>query len=169
MSDDLLLLFLTHKYFEQGKAIRGGALVSDDRTRPVEFRCTSPIRPTDYQRVLYGDTLDEYIFVDLIGVPLVNKALESVSLVVVEDEQFLGVRPHIDIPVVNLTPGPGEEGTETLSVEVHPDFKTERGFVESSLRQVTDQGADLSEPFDRIRLVLDQAHEKQIGDDQKDA
>jgi hypothetical protein len=169
MGDELLLLYLTHKYFEQGKAIRGGALVTDDKTRPVEFRCTSPIRPTDYQRVLYGGTLDGYIFVDLIGIPLINKARETVSLVLVEEDEFLDVRPLVDIPVARLARGPKGTTQDQLSLEVHPDFKTEKAFVESSLRDLAALGIDLADPFERIRLVLDQAHEKGIGDEKADA
>jgi len=53
---------------------RGGILVTDSSGKPVEFRCTSPIRPNAVQRTLYGGTLMPHIAVELVGevLPLVQ-------------------------------------------------------------------------------------------------
>jgi hypothetical protein len=169
MTDDRLLLFLSHKYFEQGKAIRGGALVTNIGTRPVEFRCTSPIRPNEFQRVLYGSTLDDHVFLDLIGKPLVDRAPEGLSLVLVEDERFLGLRTHIDVPVARIVPAPEDADQEAPSIEVHPDFIADTAYAESTLEDVLDRAIDPTEPFERIGLVLEQAHEKRVGDEQAKA
>ena len=58
--------------------LRGGILVTDAHGKPVEFRCTSPIRPNAVQRTLYGGTLMPHIAVELVGVPLVH-AVQLVS------------------------------------------------------------------------------------------
>lgn len=169
MTDEQRLLFLAHKHFEQGTATRGGALVTNEQTRPLEFRCTSPIRPTEYQRALYGDTLEDTIFEDLIAKPLIEKAGDSVSLVVVEDERFLAVRPELDVPVARVVPAPEAGAEDGPSIEVHPDFEGEREAVKAMLHAVQEQGVDLLEPFERIRRVLDQAHDRKVGDEQRDA
>jgi hypothetical protein len=72
MADNTQLLFIASQRFESGKAIRGAFLLTDGDTRPMEFRCTNPIRPTSLQTVLYGQMLESHLMVELIGLPLVN-------------------------------------------------------------------------------------------------
>jgi len=165
MAENMHLMFLTSKYFEQGKAIRGGSLITDEKTRPIEFRCTSPIRPTDYQRTLYGDTLDSYIFADLVGIPLVSAANENVDLVLIEDERFLSVRPDVDVPVILLVHSATENGeTPSIALKAHSEFETEKSVAQSQLAPFFDAGMNLLEPFERVRLALEQAHTQKIGD-----
>ena len=163
MTENMHLMFLTSKYFEQGKAIRGGSLVTDEKTLPIEFRCTSPIRPNDYQRALYGNTLDSYIFVDLIGVPLVDVTRERVDLVLVEDERFLAIRPRVGVPVVLLVPSRGE--ITSITLRTYPGFETESTAARSF--SIFKSGIDPLEPFERVRLALEQAHAQKIGDKSK--
>jgi hypothetical protein len=63
----LTIGFLGIHRFEDGAAIRGGMLVTDTTMKPVEFRVTAPVRPEKFQKILYGDILDEHISVELIG------------------------------------------------------------------------------------------------------
>ncbi len=168
MAESLHLMFLTSKYFEQGKAIRGGSLVTDSKTRPIEFRCTSPIRPSNYQRMLYGNTLDEYMFVDLIGVPLVTATKESIDLVLVDDERFLAIRPNIDIPVI-LIPHSAQNGENpSIALSTYPGFEAERSAAQSQLVALFSKVSDILEPFERVRLALDQAHTQKIGEKKQD-
>jgi hypothetical protein len=44
--DEISLGFLSSFDFENGTTVRGAILVTDDQTKPVEFRVTSPIRPS---------------------------------------------------------------------------------------------------------------------------
>ena len=48
------LAFVTLAEVEEG-ILRGGILITDTKGKPVEFRCTFPIRPNAVQRTLYGD------------------------------------------------------------------------------------------------------------------
>ena len=165
MAENVRLMFLTCKYFEQLKAIRGGSLATDEKTRPIEFRCTSPIRPNDYQRVLYGNTLDSYIFVDLIGVPLVNATRESIDFVLVDDERFLAIRPSVGVPVILLVPSSQDRETTSVTLRAYPGFETESVAAQSV--SIFKGGIDLLEPFERVRLALEQAHSQKIGDKSK--
>ena len=65
--DDVRLMFISTKDFADGEAIRGGMLVTDAQTKPLEFRCTDPVRPTSLQKVLYGKMLENHVLVTLIG------------------------------------------------------------------------------------------------------
>jgi hypothetical protein len=66
-SSALRLAFLSRASFDNGVVSRGEILVTDGETKPLEFRCTSRIRPSSLQKVLYGKTLDGHMALDLIG------------------------------------------------------------------------------------------------------
>jgi hypothetical protein len=92
MPDDTHLLFVASQRFESGKAIRGAFLLTDCDTKPLEFRCTNPIRPTSLQTVLYGQMLDSHLMLELIGLPLVNSLKQSPTLILVQEPGLLGLR-----------------------------------------------------------------------------
>jgi hypothetical protein len=87
-STDIRLAFLDISVFEDG-SIRGGVLITDLETRPYEFRVTSPVKPTPLQRILYGRTLLDYVYGDLICLPLIRAVKEKLSLVIVRHENLL--------------------------------------------------------------------------------
>ena len=91
----LRLAFLSYVEIEKGLSGRGAALVTDHVTKPLEFRCTTPIRPNPVQRTLYGATLRPYIAVDLVGVSLIEAIQEKPQVVIVQDSSFLDLRPKI--------------------------------------------------------------------------
>src|SRR3972149_8537308 len=99
-SEERTLAFLDITSCGAGPALRGGCLVTDSLTRPLEFRVSGPIRPTSLQKVLYGDTLHEYICNDLIGVPMLQTLETRPDLVLVREAEFVKLRPRIDIPVL---------------------------------------------------------------------
>jgi hypothetical protein len=129
--------------------------------------CTSPIRPNDYQRLLYGNTLDSYVFVELIGAPLVAATKESIDLVLVEDEQFLAIRSDVDVPVVLLTRSTQDGNNPSIALRVHSGFETDRSVAQARLISLFNEGRDILEPFERVRLALEQAHMQKVGDKSK--
>ena len=44
-----------HRFADE--AIRGGALLPDSKSEPLEFRCTERLMPTSLQQILWGDRL----------------------------------------------------------------------------------------------------------------
>lgn len=96
------LLYLDFARFEDGKALRGGALVVDPSTEPLEFRCTTAVRPTRLQRVLWGAPLEGHIAADLVARPLIQSLQQEYSLIVIRDADFFDIRDKSDIPVVLL-------------------------------------------------------------------
>jgi hypothetical protein len=44
--------------------LRAGALVVDEKTKPVEFRITSKVEVNDLQKILYGETFKEGVIID---------------------------------------------------------------------------------------------------------
>ena len=169
----LCLGFLTALEDAQGGFL-GGYLVTNQRGRPLEFQCTTVVRPNRSQRILYGSTLRPYLMGELIGLTLVEKASTKADLLFTDQPPVLALRRHLDTPLVCLDQ-PGEEGaaaaippepgspeafrqesplTATLCCEL--GFDADRTTIEAWLRSL-ETPLDLYEPFCRIREAVDEA------------
>ena len=148
--------------FEDGAALRGGCLVTDSLTRPLEFRVSGPIRPTSLQKVLYGDTLHEYICNDLIGVPMLQTLENKPDLVLVREAEFLKLRPRVEIPVLWVRAT--VDGQFVL--QAFPNFEQEAESGRDALPRRL-RGRNVMEPFLRIRSALEEAHNLKVGETRK--
>ena len=63
--------FLT--VLRDGSGFLGGYLVTNPWGRPLEFRLSSAVQPNRVQQILYGESLEPYIYADLLGKTLVDK------------------------------------------------------------------------------------------------
>ena len=84
--------FLGYLELDNGASYRGAILVTDDWGKPLEFRCTAPVKPTAVQRTLYGSTLMPHVLVALIGKPLIDALNEEPVAVLVSESMFLDLR-----------------------------------------------------------------------------
>src|SRR5258708_21460228 len=96
------IAFLGYMELEKGSAYRGGILVADEWGKPLEFRCTAPVRPNPVQRTLYGETLMPHIAVELVGTPLLRTLEERPEVVVIQDDVFFDLRNHTATPVLRI-------------------------------------------------------------------
>ncbi len=167
---DLRIAFLDTASFENGAATRGGVLVTDIESRPYEFRCTSPIRPTSVQRMLYGSTLEEYIFMELIALPLIKAMKEKLALVLVRNPTLLRVRPRLSYPMGLVrrdqkTPIAADAQTEMrpVTISTHRDYPAELAAIQTALASLI-QERDLLEPFERIQVALIESHNQHVGE-----
>jgi len=78
----------------------GGYLVLNPAGRPLEFHCTAPIKPNRAQEILYGPTLEPYLFGEQIGQTLVNKGRIEPQVVCTDREPALALREFVSMPVV---------------------------------------------------------------------
>src|SRR3989304_10041958 len=97
------IAFLETYTLENDAGIMGAILVTDAETKPLEFRVTAPIRPTNFQRTLYGDVLLEHILTELVSVPLLNAINEQIDLILVRDPLFLGVNEKQGVRVIRIS------------------------------------------------------------------
>ena len=161
----LTLGFLTAVDLPGGGHV-GGLLMTDRLGRPLEFQCTTPVRPDATQRILYGPTLVPYLLGEVIGGTLIKKAGVKPALVLCDSPAVLSVRPHLDRPVAMVEgdddPAPGHEagptGGSALTVgrrtlHFHPAHGADREWV-ADQRDRLPGHADLSEPFERVREAL---------------
>ncbi len=111
------IAFLETYTLSENGGIMGAILVTDSETKPLEFRVTAPIRPTSFQKTLYGDVLLEHILVELISVPLLNAVNEQIDLIIVKDPLFLGANAKQGVRVVRLVSDEKQKSKSNVAVE----------------------------------------------------
>ena len=94
--------FLGYREFDDGEAYRGAILITDEWSKPLEFRCTAPVRPTALQRTLYGKSLLPHVLTELIGAPLISSVREKPQLILIADEAYFDVRHKVSMPVIRV-------------------------------------------------------------------
>jgi hypothetical protein len=166
------IAFLETFNLEDNGGIMGAVMVTDADTKPLEFRVTAPIKPTSFQRTLYGDVLHEHILVELISVPLLNAINEQVDLIIVKDKFFLGANSKQGVRVVRLF-ADGEEksrrsskseelpsgGSGKTLLETSKKFESEIGPIKEELNKLS-EGRNLLEPFERLKLACEQVNQQ---------
>jgi len=171
------IAFLETYTLENDAGIMGAILVTDADTKPLEFRVTAPIRPTNFQKTLYGDVLLEHILTELVSVPLLNAINEEIDLILVRDPLFLGVNEKQGIRVVRVM---NEEdrnfkasksvqelassnGSPKTYVETSKKFESELAEIKAKLSSLSEH-RNLIEPFDRLKVACEQVHLQKTGE-----
>ena len=158
--DQPLLAFLHLAQFDHDTVFRGGCLVTDAATMPLEFRCTSGIQPTPLQRTLYGRKLTEYIARDLVSIPLARSLQARPDVIFVCMPEFLLARPELGIPTLLIqTSG---DGKASLSAYPGREAEVESGRGLIGARRLKME--DVLEPFTRIQRALEEAHAAKVAD-----
>jgi hypothetical protein len=172
--------FLTVVEHEQ-HGLFGGYLVLTLGGRPLEFHCTAPVKPNRAQQILFGPTLQSYLYGEQIGQTLINKAAAKPLVVCTDLGPALSVRDFISLPVAwILPPSSGEDGADSLPERVrfdgpHPELpgmvgmrlgrnrlavaagrSDDRQEIAQRLESLA-ESFDLAEPFARIREAIEEA------------
>lgn len=159
--------------YKTDDSIMGVIMVTDTETKPIEFRVTSPIKPTNFQKILYGNVMDEHISVELVALPLLNAISEDIDLILVNDANFLGVNSKQDIRVVRIFSDnklathnhsqvqlkPSNGRPDPVLLEISKNYEDELPGIQNVLTS-TFSDRDLLEPFDRLRLACEQVNNK---------
>ena len=137
----------------------GGFLLVDGVGRPLEFHCTTPVKVSRAQQILYGATLPAHLHGRQIGATLLAEAGSTPRAVLTDSESLLHVRAHTDLPVVLVQRGdagaPGGQVVRFGDASVALPEQVPPGLVDGL---GTLAGAvDLCEPFERIRAAIDEA------------
>jgi hypothetical protein len=134
----------------------GGYLVTNAWGRPLEFRLTSAVQPNKVQQILYGSSLAEYIYADLIGKTLVEKTSTTPTLLLTDTPELLPVHSRVSIPILAVVPildGIALNSPRGSTVYLPGNLDASRATVEQRLAQL-DPAVDPSEPFTRVREAL---------------
>jgi hypothetical protein len=155
--------------------LTGGYLILNTAGRPLEFHCTAPVKPNRAQQILFGPTLETYLYGEQIGQTLVAKGSAQPLVVCTDVAAALSVREFVGLPVALVLAGdrPAESssaagvnyrvdaahagfalGRNRLSVAIGRD--DDRQAIETRLASLV--AFDLFEPFGRIREAIEEAH-----------
>lgn len=155
------------------KGYVGGYLVLNAAGRPLEFHCTSPVKPNRAQEILYGPTLLPYLHGEQIAPALIAKAKTPPRLVCTDLEPALAARSHSPAPVVLIETEENAERTKGKSniridaahtgltwldvgarrLALANDQSSDQSEVTKICQELA-AGFDLAEPFERIREAL---------------
>ena len=178
------IAYLRRRDFEEARATRCGALVVDAHGFPLEFRATSPSRPNPLQRTMYGQRLEPYMLVEVLGKPLLKELREAFHLVIVGEHMLLDLRQWCDKPVIYLR-RQGAEIAVAPSVPLSSRllnsacdrfspvvYETYGGFeadLDAALPMLETAALymDPLEPLERVAIALDQVHQAKELDSQK--
>jgi hypothetical protein len=173
--------FLGFREFDKGEAYRGAILVTDDWSKPLEFRCTAPVRPTAIQRTLYGKSLLPHVLTELIGAPLITSVRETPQLILIADEAYFDVRHKVSMPVIRVARPSGISKTQQedqpkskslllqsasgkfaqVEIEAHWKFVADLDSSAERLRDLFGRW-DLTEPFHRLAEGLQYVHDARV-------
>jgi hypothetical protein len=84
------------------EGVFGGYLLISPLGRPVEFHCTTPIRPNQVQKILYGPTLPSYLLVEQIGGTLLANSRSKPTIVVTDQNDAFSLSSRFGLPLVQL-------------------------------------------------------------------
>lgn len=143
-----------------GRGYIGGLLITNHNGRPLEFQCTTPVKPNRTQEILFGPALRPWLLAELIGSTLLERVSIKPQLIITGDDILLELRNHTTIPVAytrDLSAQAAEEkpgmrvGSNVLRFhESHPVDAETIGRQ----KHLLPESADLSEPLERVREAL---------------
>ncbi len=176
--------FLTIIEHEQ-QGLVGGYLILNPTGRPLEFHCTAPIKANRAQQILFGPTLDSYLYGEQIGQTLIGKGSVAPFAICTDVELALSVRDYVALPLALVLAaerpsagGADDEASRSISNRVDSahrqpahltSFSIGRNRLAVPAHRDEDRqaialrldrlaGFDLSEPFERIREAVVEAH-----------
>jgi hypothetical protein len=182
-SQGTLGFFTVLEHEQQG--LVGGYLILNHAGRPLEFHCTAPVKPNRAQQILFGPTLEAYLYGEQIGQTLLAKGSVEPLAVCTDVELALSVRDYISLPVALVLrsespASPAENAAAEQATTWRVDaphragphlnaFEIGRNRLAVSASRDADRQAiagrleslgsfDLSEPFERIREAVEEAH-----------
>jgi hypothetical protein len=87
----------------EAQGVFGGYLILNTAGRPLEFHCTAPVRPSRAQEILYGATLQAYLYGEQIAQALLEKAKTTPLVVFTDAPAVLTVRGFTSLLVACVT------------------------------------------------------------------
>ncbi|WP_457621880.1 hypothetical protein [Persephonella sp.] len=152
---------------------RAGVLLTDQSTKPVEFRITTGLNIDQLQEILYGEALKEVLYKEKFTIQLLNSLQEDYDVVLVKDRSLLSIRKEIEKPVVHIQKyeyfmplNRQSHKIINLQEKYDPLYITISSQDENRLVSISQQlneiykNFNIMEPFDRIEKAIKYLSEK---------
>ncbi len=148
----------THGWF-------GGYLVLSHLGRPLEFHCSTPVKPSRAQKILYGPTLRPYLLGEVIGQVLIGRAELPVQAVLTDLPEMLSLAllqsgPVACVEAAGGDPGDGDENESVPTLEIAglrlvgtSTCNWDPTDLQQKLGPLA-ENVQLLEPFERIREAI---------------
>ena len=95
--------------------LTGGYLVLNRAGRPLEFHCTMPLLPDKIQHILYGNTLQPFLYGERIAQTLIQRSKLPVLSILTNHAAVLTVQSLVSIPIVYVFAEPTKPETDDTS------------------------------------------------------
>ena len=102
--------FLT--VIDQFSGLTGGYLVLNRTGRPLEFHCTMPLAPDKIQQILYGETLQPFLYGERIAQTLLQRSKLPVLSIFTNCAAVLPVQSLVSTAIIYVFGGEGETRPE---------------------------------------------------------
>lgn len=148
--------------------IRAALLITDERTKPLEFRITSKIMIDDHQKIIYGESLKESLFVEKIGKDLIDSVQIDFGVCFVKEKDLLSLRDKIDKPLFLLQRYDEFKARDKFSIKLQStNTKFEPIMIRFLAKDEGDMGrfmkvfqesfkySNIMEPFERIERAIE--------------
>ena len=141
----------------------GGIMITDAYAIPVEFKYSEPIKPTGRQKILYGNSIEKYLMVDVIAKKLLQNIQEKPKYILLDDSRLLDLQGKT--PTIYITNSSKADDTKLESVRDELQRETlETGYTimfngtllsedVKLLERISDE-IDILEPFHRLKEAL---------------
>ena len=108
--------FLT--VIDQSPGLTGGYLVLNRAGRPLEFHCTMPLSPDRIQQILYGETLQPFLYGEKIAQTLIQRSKLPVLSIFTDRAAVLPVHSLVSTAIVYVFGGETYPGIENVPLSV---------------------------------------------------
>jgi hypothetical protein len=147
---------------DAANAFLGALMITDFRARPIHYSYVSPVRPTAFQKILFGPTLNSHVKIDVIAEKLLKNIPRVPDVLFVDDMEILAAKQIIKKPTACLKKSTSQDADPTkLSIL---DYKSDSNEDQEIIGQIIahlENLIDLVEPFSRMRQALKEALKSQ--------
>lgn len=162
---------------DYGNSFRAGILIVDEKTKPLEFRITSKLSVDELQKIIYGETLKDFVLIEKMVLELINSTDINIDFVLVNDKKLISIRKSVNFPVfyiekfdefkprgkysVNIQSLSGK--FKSLSLTFNPEDEQKINQVNKILNEMY-KNINIIEPFNRIIKAIDYLESQGLDD-----
>ncbi|NPA54452.1 MAG: hypothetical protein GXO21_07275, partial [Aquificae bacterium] len=127
-------------FLETEKGYKAGVLVTDEMTKPLEFRITQDVQIDELQKILYGEALENILYKEKFAVELINALHEDFDVLLTREKFLLSLREEIGKPI--------------LYIEKHDPFKA----IDKNSYKIT----NIADKFPPLVVTISSQDEKHL-------